>query len=82
MSLEANCRLKAGFMRRGITRCEVCGSTFALTWAHRFKRRHMLTVDQLSDFQNVILACIECHQRYLEWNKEVKEEWFRRLRGI
>jgi len=82
MNARANRLLKTEFMRRGVTRCEVCGSTFALTWAHRFKRRHMNTVEELSDYQNVILACVSCHQRYLEWDEEEKEMWFQRLRGI
>lgn len=68
------------FQSKGITRCEICGSGYALSWAHLKKRRYYNTVEELSDFNEVILACIPCHNKYLEWDEQVKQEWFKRLR--
>ncbi len=40
-------RLKVRFAAAGITRCEGCGSDFALGFAHRKKRRNITTQEEL-----------------------------------
>lgn len=80
MNRESNRRLKELFLNKGITKCEICGTDNYLSWAHRAKRRYYNTVEELSDFNSVILACIPCHNKYLEWDGEIKEEWFKKLR--
>ena len=52
-------KLKQTFERQGITRCEVCGSTFALSFAHRLKRRFITTEDEL---HTVALLCQKHHE--------------------
>jgi hypothetical protein len=53
---------KATFQAKGIERCESCNSTYGLTIAHRKKRRHYRTVEELSDINEVLLLCLPCHQ--------------------
>lgn len=81
MNKEANRLLKLKFIRARITHCEVCGTDNFLTFAHRLKRRHMNTIEELADIDNVLLLCVHCHQRQ-EFSKEITEEWFSRLRPL
>lgn len=46
------------FQRNNITRCERCGGTFALSFAHRVKRRFITTDEEL---RTVALLCQQCH---------------------
>lgn len=54
-------KLKAGFERAGITRCERCGSDYFLTPAHSLKRRH-ITND--AEMDEVALLCQPCHDHF------------------
>ena len=80
MNQETNRKLAEMFLKKGITHCENCGSTWALTWAHRMKRRYYSTVDELTDFDQVALLCVRCHNA-IEFSREKTEELFGRLRG-
>ena len=79
---EANKILKNKFERLGITRCEYpnCGSTSGLTWCHLKKRRYYNSVEELSDFKEVLLICLKHHQ-FLEVNQTELKELFKTLRG-
>ena len=80
MNIEALKRNKSNFLSRGITRCERCGSDYGLRFAHRKKRRHYSSVDELSDFNEVLLLCIRCDS-VSEYNRDLLESWFRELRN-
>lgn len=51
-------KLKVRFERSGVTRCEKCGSGFALSFAHRKKRADVTTPEEL---ETVALLCCVCH---------------------
>lgn len=55
-------KLKARFEAIGIQSCEVCRSTFALSFAHRLKRRFIHSDEELS---RVALLC-QMHHEQLE----------------
>lgn len=59
---KARAELKKEFERMGITACELrlkgCTSNFALSFAHRIKRRFITTEQEL---KIVALACLNCH---------------------
>lgn len=55
---KARAKLKVAFAAAGITRCEVCGSSFALGFAHSLPRR-FVTCDL--DMFEVALLCSEHH---------------------
>lgn len=65
-------RLKCEFVGRGITTCELrlpgCMVDNGLGFAHRLKRRHIATVEEL---RRVALLCNNCHD-VLELNGEAK----------
>lgn len=79
LNKTANHRLAEEFLKRGITHCEKCGLSNGLTWAHRKKRRYYTLVEELCDFDNVILLCLSCHQK-IEYDKQRTEELFNQLR--
>lgn len=79
MNIKANKLLKKKFTELQIFSCEICGTNDYLTFAHRKKRRFYRTVDELSDFNEVLLLDIKCHQ-LIEYDNEKKEEFFKRLR--
>ena len=77
--------LKKEFERRGIIRCECqfprCHNNNFLGFAHRHKRRWYYDKPELlKSFNQVILACNQCHNR-LEQSRELTELTFKRLRG-
>ncbi len=78
LNKKSNKLLKQIFLDKGITYCEVCGTNHGLTFAHKEKRRNM-TPEQLSDFNYVLLLCIQCHQD-IEFSREKTEQLFRLLR--
>jgi hypothetical protein len=80
MNKKANATLKKLFISKGIITCEICHSPYQLTWMHRKKRRYYLTAEELSDFSEVILACMSCHQK-CEYDREATENLFSKLRG-
>lgn len=53
-------KLKKRFEAAGITRCEMCNGSFALSFAHSKKRRFIYTDD---DWEEVALLCQTCHDR-------------------
>lgn len=80
-NLEANRRLKKLFIEKGITRCEVCGADNFLSFAHRHKRDwYSGDVEKLSDWEQVLLLCIPCHEK-IEVSREKTEELFNKLRS-
>lgn len=67
------------FLDKGITRCESCGTTYALTIAHRKKRRHYRTLEELTDWNEIILLCQPEHME-IEKDPQKTRELFARLR--
>lgn len=51
--------IKQDFDRMGIRRCEICNGSFALGFAHRLKRRHIVTD---AEKRAVALLCTKCHE--------------------
>lgn len=60
----------------GITRCELCGGTFGLSFAHSKKRRFIQTDE---DWYEVALLCQKCHET-VEFAGH--EEMYRAIREI
>ena len=61
-------------------RCEICGSDFGLTFAHRKKRvEYYREPEKLGDFNEVLLLDLKCHQK-LEKDKELTKFYFNKLR--
>jgi hypothetical protein len=80
-NLEANRKLKMLFADKGITRCELCQSSFILSWHHRHKRMwYRSCPEMLSDFSQAILVCAR-HHDMLEKDKNYSQEVFESLRG-
>jgi hypothetical protein len=75
-------KLKAEYLERGITYCEVglpnCTGTYNLSFAHRYKRRDPRCEHS---FEGTLLCCIPCHT-VLEKSKDLTEEYFTNLRNI
>lgn len=85
----AKCRtkLKEEFEIRGIMRCEValpgCFRDNFLSFAHLHKRDWYKTrgnEELLGSFDQVLLACIPCHNK-LEDDKELTKKYFDKLRN-
>jgi hypothetical protein len=55
---KVRAELKKEFERLGVTYCEMCGGSFALSFAHSLKRRFITTDEQLRE---VALLCQACH---------------------
>lgn len=56
----ARAKLKRQFLEWQITRCEQCGSSYSLSFAHRYKRRFITTEEELLV---CALLCVPCHQK-------------------
>lgn len=54
-------QLKQEFEAMGVTRCEVCQGTFALSFAHTRKRRNQHSI---ADLREVALLCQTHHHEY------------------
>jgi hypothetical protein len=72
------------FIEKGITRCELmldgCLGDFALAPAHRHKRGwYYERPELLGDFFEVVLACVNCHDK-IEFDKKLTEEMFIKIR--
>lgn len=83
-NLKANKILKQKFEELDIKTCELglpgCFINNFLSFAHRHKRRfYGGSVERLSDIKEVLLACINCHDK-IEDNKELTNEMFNKLR--
>jgi hypothetical protein len=57
---NARASIKKELSAKGITFCEMCGSTFGLTMAHRLKRRF---ITDKAELRKIALLCLECHDR-------------------
>jgi len=73
------------FAEKGIFGCEVgfqgCTKTLMPTFAHRHKRRWYLNKgESINSFGQIILACMNCHDK-MEKNKQLTKEIFEKLRG-
>ncbi len=80
LNLEANKKLKQIFSDKEIIQCELCGIGNYLSFAHRHKRIFYRSRSELlSNFDQVLLLCIRCHN-ILETNQKLTEETFIRLR--
>lgn len=84
INLEANKILKRTYKEKGITTCEInlngCMRTWGLGFAHLHKRIwYYHTPELLSDFNQTVLACTNCHQK-IEGNRQLTEEVFKKLR--
>lgn len=82
-NLEANKKLKELFA--GTEYCEArlenCLVSMFLQFAHRHKRSFYRTKPELlSDYNQVIVMCQNCHNA-TEYNRELNDEVFLRLRG-
>jgi len=71
------------FVDKGITQCELrfkgCFVGFFLAFAHKKKRRDYSSLEELTEFNEVIVACQHCHN-IIEHDRELTEKEFRRLR--
>ena len=73
--LRARKRLIKEFAEKELASCEICGSTFGLSFHHRNKRRE----NDKHIFDKVILVCAKHHQE-LEYNRTLTKQWFEKLR--
>jgi len=73
--VKARKKLKKEFEEKGITSCEICGSTYILSFHHRHKRRD----NDEHIFENVLLVC-ERHHDLFEKSRELTKTWFEVLR--
>lgn len=78
-NLEALAINKTNFAKLGIIRCESCGTQFALTFAHRKKRRFYYNLEQLTDIAEVILLCQPEHE-LAEKSPKLTKQLFVKLR--
>lgn len=57
-----------------------CHGGLFLTIAHRHKRSHYKTAEELADKNEIVIACVNCHET-IEHDKELTEKIFKKLRG-
>ena len=73
---KARKRLKQEYLENGITSCEYCGSSWALSFHHRDRRSGGKAKHT---FEATRLLCAKCHHRadnakgYIEFNEELKK---------
>ena len=80
-NLNANKILKFIYTDRGITRCEICGDDFMLSWHHRHKREWYRKYPRLlCQFNQTLLLDIKCHNM-LELDGNKHKKYFHELRG-
>lgn len=79
---RANKEMKQWCINNGVTRCMRCGGDYILSYHHRHKRRfyYNLPVSALWDSNQFILVDQKCHDE-LEYNKQLTQDTFLRLRG-
>ena len=78
-------KLKRIYEAKGTTTCEIrfpgCLNNWALGFAHRHKRIwYKSQPELLTDYNQTVLACVKCHDA-IEYDRELTEKVFRRLRG-
>ena len=84
-NIEANKILKEIYIEKGIDKCELrlsgCWIFTTLGFAHKEKRwKYIKNPEGLSDFNETLLACTNCHQK-IEGDRELTEYYFKRLRN-
>jgi len=81
LNQKSNRILKQIFLEKEILQCELCGSNFHLTFAHRHKRDWYKgkQEDLLYSFDQVLLLCLKCHMA-IEYDKQKTADVFERLR--
>ena len=82
---QENLRYKALIKEMDLSqRCEMmllgCLGGMYLTIAHRHKRSHYKTAEELADPKQFVIACVHCHELQ-ENNKELTEQIFNKIRG-
>ena len=83
---KANELLKKLYQDKEIMSCEVqepnCQGSWAMSFHHRHKRvwYYEKPDSMLSEFNQTLLTCASCHGD-IEYNKELHEYHFKRLRG-
>lgn len=81
-NVESNRLLKNQFESAGITRCEVTGRDWMLSFAHKDKRRNYLSCpEEMSKIENVLLLTIPVHN-LIEHNRDLTLKIFDCLRPI
>lgn len=68
--IKARERLKKEYLEKGITVCENCGSSWALSFHHLEKRS---SGQAKHTFEDTRLLCIKCHEK-AEYDKEFNEK--------
>jgi len=77
---KARAKLKLEYQEKGITYCEICSGTFALSFHHRHKRGWYNTRPYLlGEFNQTLLLCGD-HHAELEYDKKLTAHWFKKLR--
>lgn len=76
---KAKRKLKRDFLERGITRCELCKGSWALSFHHRKPRYWYYTRPGLADYQEVLLLCAICHDK-LQSSWGMSDYYFKKLR--
>lgn len=69
-------KLKKRFEAAGITRCEICGGTFALGFAHSRKRRNITTQQGLEE------CAILCQEHHSDLERLKESEMCARITAI
>lgn len=83
MNKKARQKIAVIAEEHGLDRCELCGSTFGMAPAHRHPRRFYNTAEELSDFNEWLALCVECHTRMDDrslTSEAEKEDIFNSLR--
>lgn len=89
LNQSANKKLKAIFEEKGITRCEIgfnsCLGSGWLSFCHKHPREwYRSNLSLLSDFNEVLLGCINCHTELDDRScttEEEKDLIFKQRRG-
>ena len=74
--IKARKRLKQEYLENGVTSCEYCGSSWALSFHHRDRRS---SGKAEHTFKGTRLLCAKCHGRVhrdrdaVEFNEELKK---------
>lgn len=83
MNKEARKRIAEIAEEKGLTECEIklngCMRTFGIAPAHRMKRINYRSVEELSDYNEWVVACQSCHQT-IEDSRELTQQVFNNLR--
>ena len=80
INIGENRKLANIFAEKGIIKCEICGSTFALSPHHKHHRYwYYKQPELLGDFNESILLCAKHHEEYKPDSPETLE-LFKRLR--